>query len=123
MQENKTEERSLVFLETCAKHLLGVRDTLDIFNGKWKIPIMGAFMYLREARFNELQRMLGDITPKVLSKELKELEEHKLIERTVIETRPMSVIYSITPYGETCKELIIVLGNWGLKHRDQLFNE
>lgn len=128
MEENKgqevvPQERPTMFLEECARHLLGVRDTLELFNGKWKIPIMGAFLYLKEARFKELQRMVGGITSKVLSKELKELETNKMITRTVLDTKPVSVIYAITPYGETCKEIIIVLGEWGIKHREQLFNK
>ncbi len=107
-------------MKDCSTKILAVRDALEIFSGKWKIPIIGALIYLEESGFKELQRMVGDITPKMLSKELKELEMNLLIKRTVLDTRPVTVIYSITEYGKTCQSVIYELHEWGVKHRKKI---
>lgn len=110
-------------LKDCSTKILAVRDALEIFSGKWKIPIIGALIYLQESGFKELQRMIGDITPKMLSKELKELEMNHLVERTVLDTRPVTVIYSITDYGKTCQSVIFELHQWGEQHRKKIKEE
>ncbi len=110
-------------MKDCSTKILAVRDALEIFSGKWKIPIIGALIYLQESGFKELQRMVGDITPKMLSKELKELEINLLIKRTVLATRPVTVIYSITEYGKTCQSVIYELHNWGKQHRKKIKEE
>jgi DNA-binding HxlR family transcriptional regulator len=110
-------------MEACSHKILAVRDALEIFSGKWKIPIIGALIYLEESGFKDLQRMVGDITPKMLSKELKELEMNHLVSRTVKDTRPVTVIYSITEYGKTCQSVIFELYNWGERHRAKIKEE
>ncbi|MCT4588965.1 MAG: helix-turn-helix transcriptional regulator [Carboxylicivirga sp.] len=107
-------------MESCSSKILAVRDALEIFSGKWKIPIIGALIYLEESGFKELQRMIGDITPKMLSKELKELEINHLVKRTVLDTRPVTIIYSITEYGRTCQSVIFELYQWGENHRKKI---
>ena len=107
-------------MKDCSTKILAVRDALEIFSGKWKIPIIGALIYLQESGFKELQRMIGDITPKMLSKELKELEINHLVNRTVLDTRPVTVIYSITEYGKTCQSVIYELHEWGEQHRKRI---
>jgi len=115
MEELKEKKQKT--MESCSSKILAVRDALEIFSGKWKIPIIGALIYLEESGFKELQRMIGDITPKMLSKELKELEMNHLVKRTVLDTRPVTIIYSITDYGRTCQSVIYELHQWGEKHR------
>lgn len=107
-------------IKDCSKKILAVRDALEIFSGKWKIPIIGTLIQFKKAGFKELQRMVVGITPRMLSKELKELEMNKLITRTVLDTRPVTVVYEITEYGETCQDIIISLYNWGEKHRKKI---
>lgn len=107
-------------MSDCSGKILAVRDALEIFSGKWKIPIIGALIYLDQSGFKDLQRMIGNITPKMLSKELKELEINHLIKRTVLDTRPVTVIYSITEYGKTCQSVIFELYQWGEKHRSKI---
>ena len=104
----------------CGNFLLSIRDALEIFSGKWKIPIIGALLYNEECGFKELERMIKGITPKMLSKELKDLETNLLVSRRVIDTRPVTVKYSITPYGKTCDSVIQELYNWGARHRETI---
>ncbi|TLX74621.1 helix-turn-helix transcriptional regulator [Labilibacter sediminis] len=107
-------------MKDCSSKILAVRDALEIFSGKWKFPIIGALIHLQESGFKELQRMVGDITPKMLSKELKELEMNHLVKRTVLDTRPVTVIYSITEYGKTTQNIMYSLYEWGTKHREKI---
>lgn len=107
-------------LKDCIDKMLPVRDALQIFSGKWKIPIIGALIQFRESSFKDLKETITGITPRMLSKELKELEMNKLITRTVLDTRPVTVIYKITPYGDTCQKIIFELYQWGKEHRERI---
>jgi DNA-binding HxlR family transcriptional regulator len=103
--------------ESCKKSLLAIRDTLYVFGGKWKIPIIGALLYFRELRFADLAKKLPEISPRMLSKELKELEMNKLVERVVLDTKPVTVMYKITAYGESCNDMLKEMEKWGMNHR------
>ncbi|MBL7719390.1 MAG: helix-turn-helix transcriptional regulator [Flavipsychrobacter sp.] len=102
-------------LKECTGHLLPVRDALDVLSGKWKLPIIMALTF-GNYRFKELHRQVG-ITPKMLSKELKEMEQHGLVKRTVYDTIPVTVEYELTPHGKTLKDVLRTLGEWGVMHR------
>ncbi|MGP8215449.1 MAG: winged helix-turn-helix transcriptional regulator [Bacteroidia bacterium] len=106
----------------CAKNLLPVKDALDILGGKWKIPIIVALTFGNK-RFKEMQREIKGITAKMLSKELKDLEVNQLVKRTVYDTVPVSVEYSLTPYGKSLHKVIEELRTWGIKHRKKLLNK
>ncbi len=105
----------------CHKHLLSVRDALDVLNGKWKIPIIIALSF-GNYRFKELHRAIG-ITPKMLSKELKDLEMHELVVRNVYSTNPVSIEYSLTPYAATLRQVIESLDKWGEQHRARVMKK
>jgi len=106
----------------CIKMLLPVRDSLDILNGKWKLPIIIALSY-GSKRFKELQREISGITAKALSKELKDLEVNQLVKRAVFDTKPVTVEYTLTDYGQTLDKVIIELRNWGVKHRKRIIGK
>jgi DNA-binding HxlR family transcriptional regulator len=86
---------------------------LDILGQKWKLPIMWRLSNKDFIRYNELKRSIKGVTNMMLTKSLKELEEHNLIVRTQYETIPPKVEYSLTERGKallpTLKELYI----WG----------
>ncbi len=106
----------------CSHYILPVRDTLDILSGKWKLPIIGALIYGKK-RFKEMERQIPKITARMLSKELKELEMNQLVKRTVYDTMPVTVEYELTPYGASLREVIEVLANWGVKHRNRIIGK
>ncbi len=110
------EERSM---ESCTKAIIPVRDALDILSGKWKLPIIIALTFGNK-RFSEMARHIPGITDKMLSKELRELEMNQLVKRTVYDTVPVVVEYSMTPYGKTLEKLIDELQAWGTKHRKKI---
>ena len=102
--------------QECTEFIRPVRDVLDIISGKWKLPILIALSF-GNRRFKELERDVEGITPKMLSKELRDLELNKLIQRTVYDTIPVTVEYSLTEYGKTLDNVIAALRDWGKKHR------
>jgi len=108
--------------ETCSAALVAVKDALYVLGGKWKLPII---VSLQEGpcRFKELQRRVEDITPRVLSKELKEMELNDLVTRRVISTTPVIVEYSLTAYSETLTPLTNALHAWGSQHRQRVFEK
>jgi DNA-binding HxlR family transcriptional regulator len=98
------------------KHL---QDTLYVVNGKWKLPVLVA-IHQGASRFREIQRSVNGITTKVLSKELKELEQNKLIIRRVYDTSPPTVEYTTSSYCETLQTMILEMIDWGKNHRDKI---
>jgi DNA-binding HxlR family transcriptional regulator len=71
-------------------------------------------------RFNEIQNTLTGISPKVLSKELKDLELNDFIKRNVYPTTPVSIVYEATDYSSTLKSVITELSIWGELHREKV---
>jgi DNA-binding HxlR family transcriptional regulator len=106
----------------CRRAMAAVKDALYVLNGKWKLPLIVA---LSEGplRFKELQRKTEGITPKILSKELKELELNEFVNRTVYATSPVTVEYELTPYSKTLDRVLIELQAWGEKHRQYIFSK
>ena len=122
MKTEGDSEIKVPLKEHFGNYLVPVRDALEIFSGKWKIPIITALNFYETCGFKELERIVEGITPKMLSKELKFLEENLLITRKVEDTRPVTVTYSITEYGKTCKSVMSELYRWGQEHRKKVFN-
>ena len=106
--------------DVCKKRYLPIRDTLDLVGGKWKLPITHALAG-GPLRFKELQREIGGVTARMLSKELKELELNQLIKREVFATSPVTVEYSLTEYGKSLKPVVLALYKWGEQHRERIF--
>jgi DNA-binding HxlR family transcriptional regulator len=106
----------------CSKRLLPINDALEILNGKWKLQVIMALSFGKK-RFKQLQREIPGITPKVLSKELKDLEMNELARRTVYDTSPITVEYELLPYGRTLRPLIDELHKWGTKHRKRIIGK
>lgn len=108
--------------EECTKAIIPVRDALDILSGKWKLPIIISLMFGNK-RFSQMSKQIPGITDKMLSKELRELEMNELIKRTVYDTVPVVVEYSMTPYGRSLEKLIDELQAWGCKHRKRIMDK
>jgi DNA-binding HxlR family transcriptional regulator len=104
----------------CLETVKPVRQALEVINGKWKLPIIISISTGNE-RFTDIQDSIPGITPKVLAKELKDLEQHQLIKRTVIEDYPVKILYTAEPYAETLGPIIYALQEWGENHREKLF--
>lgn len=99
-----------------------IQDTLYVIHGKWKLPILIA-IYNGAHRFKEIQRHTGAITAKVLSNYLKDLEENKLVTKTMCEAYPVSVEYHVTGYAETLEPMMREMVSWGRNHRERICDE
>jgi len=107
---------------SCLDTVKPVRDALDVMMGKWKLPIIISVGTGNE-RFTDIQESIPGITPKVLAKELKELEQHQLINRIITEGYPVKIAYQTTKHSETLWPIIYALKDWGLHHRKKIFNQ
>jgi DNA-binding HxlR family transcriptional regulator len=98
---------------------LGIKvlaDVLDIVGGKWRGPII-ARLCDGPQRFNELKESLGKITSSTLTKEVRYLEDIKIVERRVISISPVAVEYALTEHGDSIRLLVGQIIQWGFKHR------
>jgi DNA-binding HxlR family transcriptional regulator len=102
--------------------VLAINDTLNVITGKWKLPIIGSLIYGKK-RFKELEREIPKITPRMLSKELKDLEMNGIVKRTVYDTTPVTVEYEVTEAGRSLKSVLDKMVEWGLAHRKQVMGK
>lgn len=123
METALTTETEIVHEPGACKRMMGsVQDSLYVLSGKWKIPILLALSF-DVKRFSDLSREIPHITDRMLSKELRELEMNKLIQRKVYDTFPVTVEYTMTEYGKTLKDVLAALAEWGMKHREKIMSE
>lgn len=106
----------------CIDTVKPVREALDVINGKWKLSIIISVSVGNE-RFTDIQNSIPGITPKVLAKELKELEQHRLINRLVIDDYPVRILYKKAAYADTLTPIICALKEWGLNHHKEFLEE
>ncbi|WP_312331690.1 helix-turn-helix domain-containing protein [Sphingobacterium sp.] len=101
--------------EACPRsYVLALMDTLNVVSGKWKLPII-ASLFRKNTRFKDLKDNVFKITPKMLSKELKELEINGIVERTEVDH---IIEYNLTASGKNMMGIIEAMIGWGLTHRE-----
>ena len=96
-----------------------VEFSLDIIGGKWKIPILWQLKN-NPARYGELKKSLQNVTHKMLTQQLRELEKSGIIKRKVYPVVPPKVEYSLTELGKTILPIIEGLNEWGTFYKSQL---
>jgi len=94
-----------------------VETTLKIIGGKWK-PVILWHLSKATLRFSELEKKIPDISQKMLTQSLKELEQDRLINRKAFPVIPPKVEYSITRHGISLNRVLKELDQWGQKHQD-----
>jgi DNA-binding HxlR family transcriptional regulator len=96
-----------------------VEATLDVIGGKWKALIL---FWLRDqvCRFGELRRHIPEVSERMLTQQLRELEDHGVVHREVYPVVPPKVEYSLTPYGRTLRPITDLMCAWGEKHLERL---
>ncbi|WP_019498195.1 winged helix-turn-helix transcriptional regulator [Pseudanabaena sp. PCC 6802] len=109
--EHKHLERSTCPVE-CALKAIG---------GRWKVLILRE-LFLGTKRFGELHRALHGITQKMLTQQLRELEQDGIVSRYVYQQVPPKVEYSLTGMGQTLKPILDSMHAWGLKYLEQTEN-
>ncbi|SFE41271.1 transcriptional regulator, HxlR family [Actinopolyspora alba] len=98
-----------------------VEVALVVVGGKWKLLIL-KHLLAGTQRFGQLKRAMPNITQRMLTRQLRELEEHGLVRRTVHAEVPPRTEYCLTELGTSLRELIHRLDDWGKKYREHLEN-
>ena len=91
-----------------------VATTLGVMGGKWK-PLILCQLFKKPRRFTELETIPG-VSPKVLTQQLRELEQDGLVQRVVMQVVPPHVEYRMTEYGETLCPVLRLMAQWGEGH-------
>jgi len=97
--------------------------TLSVIGGKWKMVIIYLLAEHETVRFNQLKRQIGTITYKMLSAQLKELEEDGMVTRIEYPQVPPKVEYSLTEKAKTLLPALEALCEWGAQNQDNEFNK
>lgn len=96
-----------------------IQDALEVLNGNWRLPILASLLEGTK-RFKEIANDVEGISDKMLSKELRNLEMNHLVTRTVYDTFPPAVEYSVTKHAATLREVLGALSDWGYLHRQKI---
>ncbi|TWV15429.1 helix-turn-helix transcriptional regulator [Bacteroidaceae bacterium HV4-6-C5C] len=107
-------ERKIPISLNCGLDLIG-----EVLYGKWKIRLLW-FIHEGYKRPSELQRKIPDASRRVLNIQLKELEDHELVKKTIYPVVPPKVEYNLTEIGETLIPVLSMLGQWGDEHQERL---
>lgn len=94
-----------------------IQTTIRIIGRRWK-PIILWHLTEQTCRFGELKKRIPDASQKMLTQQLRELEDDGLVHRKVFAQVPPKVEYSITEYGKTGMELLGPLYEWGKQHQE-----
>lgn len=93
--------------------------TVDVIGGKWKSLILFHLMSGTK-RFNELRRVIPDVTQRMLTLQLRELETDRVIHREIYREVPPKVEYSLTELGNTLAPLVTAMREWGAVHENTI---
>jgi DNA-binding HxlR family transcriptional regulator len=96
-----------------------VEVTIDVIGGKWKSRILW-HLSQQNYRYGELKKLIPEITKKMLSQVLKELESDGLILRTQYDEKVLRVEYALTEYGKGLTPFLNFMSSWGLAHLEKI---
>ncbi|SDW90940.1 transcriptional regulator, HxlR family [Paenibacillus sp. PDC88] len=97
------------------KYNISVEATLEVIGGKWKSVILCHLTHGRK-RTSDLRRLMPNITQKMLTQQLRELEEDGIVNRISYNEVPPRVEYELTEYGWSLKPILDSMCNWGEQH-------
>lgn len=97
-----------------------VETTLSLIGNKWQVLILRDLVLNGTMRFKELQRSIGTISQKVLTSNLRTMEDAGLVHREVFPEVPPRVEYSLTETGKTLKPVLDALWAWGEGYKESL---
>lgn len=109
-----SEQKSVKDLPACP-----VETTLTLIGDKWKVLILRDLMPGTK-RFGELKKSIGNVSQKVLTAQLRAMEESGLLTRTVYAEVPPRVEYTLTELGKSLKPILVALWNWGEEYKAAL---
>lgn len=95
-----------------------VETTLTLISNKWKVLILRDLIN-RTMRFGELQRSVGNVSQKVLTAQLRQMEADGLLTRLVYAEVPPRVEYTLTDLGRSLKPILDAMSDWGASYQEQ----
>ncbi|WP_047980268.1 winged helix-turn-helix transcriptional regulator [Ornithinibacillus contaminans] len=104
------------------KYNISVEATLEVIGGKWKCVIL-CHLNHGKRRTSELKRLMPNITQKMLTQQLRELEEDGVINRIVYNQVPPKVEYELSEYGKSLQGILDALCMWGEKHIIKVYGD
>ena len=93
--------------------------TLKLFSAKWKPCILSQLM-VQEKRYSQLKRLIPNISKKMLTEHLRELEKDGLIHREVFPSVPPQVTYSLSEKGQSLQPIFLAISNWGISNLENV---
>lgn len=103
--------------DLCKKaFVLAIRDALNVVSGKWKLAIVCTLLSGPKG-FADIERLLATISPRMLARDLRELEINGAITRTGSGSRGNGAKYMLTPSGAKLEQVVFMLAEWGQDHR------
>lgn len=108
-----SEEKTVKELPACP-----VETTLTLIGDKWKVLILRDLLPGTK-RFGELKKSIGKVSQKVLTAQLRDMEQNGLVHRKVYPEVPPRVEYSLTPLGKSLKPILDAMWNWGQEYKAQ----
>lgn len=103
---------------SCSNYKSEVEITLEVLSGKWKALILLNLSEHKVIRFNEFKRLIPDITQKMLSQQLRDLNENGLVNKTIYNQVPPMVEYSLTKIGTDLIPILKLMDKWGKRFVD-----
>ena len=99
-----------------------VETTLTLISNKWKVLIIRDLLPGTK-RFGELKKSIGSVSQKVLTSQLRQMEESGLLTRTVYPEVPPQVEYTLTELGQSLRPVLDALWNWGNNYKEKMTDE
>lgn len=96
-----------------------VATTVQLIGNKWKLLIIRNLLN-KPQRFTEFFKTIPGISKKVLTDNLRALEEDGLVDREVFAEVPPRVVYSLSPLGNTLKPILDAMWNWGIEYKNSI---
>ena len=96
-----------------------VEACVEVIGGKWKGVILFHLLGGTK-RFNELMRLMPDVTQRMLTRQLRELEDDQIVNRKIYAEVPPKVEYSLTDFGKTLEPVLRMIQSWGVKYIGQI---
>ncbi len=90
--------------------------TLSVIGGRWKPVIIFLLMQNNFLRFGELKKAIDGVTQRMLTQQLRELENDEVVNRKIYAEVPPRVEYSLTNYGRTLEPIMVAMRDWGAEH-------
>ncbi len=122
-ETNEEYEVTQMPIWSAGEEWCGVTASMQLIGKKWHPVIISRLLKHGTLRFNQLQDEIGDITNKVLSDSLEDLQQKNLVARTVVNEKPVRVEYELTEQGKSLKPVIEALHKWGTTHVQPVTND